>query len=163
MQFLTLIAVFAAVASAAVLPRQNVNGNFSITDFSISGSHYSDEIAYRFNVTDNQTSTRCNTTIASINITTIAPTCCEDDGTGVACQWKFSFLPVSSKAADGYALNVTTYSPPSGPKTFDTASVFINQDNITTAGGETDPNGKWQYLDWPTDFTMPFYTYPRSG
>ncbi|KAF3084885.1 hypothetical protein TWF569_002064 [Orbilia oligospora] len=142
-------------ASPILAPRAKVPaGVFTVTDFYDSGVPHSLYSYVSFNVQDPSFTAYC--TASSSVMPTIAtapfPTRCNKPGVSFGLEYKTGI---------GYVLTIIhRYNR---DQTIDLGTIWVGTD-VRTRVNPANPNGNVQYINYPTNFTVPYghYTEPKK-
>ncbi|RVD87389.1 uncharacterized protein DFL_001625 [Arthrobotrys flagrans] len=160
MQLTNLILPILSLASALnaspiLAPRADAPANvFTVTDFYDSGVPHSLYSYVSFNVRDPTFTAYC--TASSSVVPTIAttpfPTRCNKPGVSFGLEYKTGI---------GYVLTIIhRYNK---DQTIDLGIIWVGTD-VQTRVNPTNPNGNVQYINYPSNFTVPYsrYTEPKK-
>lgn len=153
MQYSSILAATAyllASVSAAVLSREVIN-IFEVSDFSATGSRFSEDTDYSFNVRnlEAQDTAACSGVIATLPEISYLPATCCTSAAG-ACVYKFDFG--GAPTGDGFDLTIN-YTKGA----LDVSGVkFFPQSDVVTVVDAEDPNGNYEYLNTTSAFPVVF-------
>ncbi|EWC47811.1 hypothetical protein DRE_03011 [Drechslerella stenobrocha 248] len=154
MRFAILSALF-ALAAANPLPRSS-SGCFTVSQFRNSGSPHSISASVSFSVKDAATALSASC-FASLSIqpsvvTTQFPTTCNDTTVFFGVEY--------NPGVPGYYLTLAhVYND---NKTVDAGSVWLGSDIKRFDNPSGNPNGDYDYLNYPSDFTVGYNRHTQA-